>query len=1516
MKKIFILLSAVMCVMLLAFTATAADNVVYLAAGGTGDGSSADSPVGTLVNAFTAAGEGGTIVLTSDLTIGSSTNLPDHTGTVTLTSVYGGVDYRATNDAALRYTASARLVLGGPTVIDNFDIEIDQSANGGAVIAADFNDLKIGYNVDISYNYTVSGTKMYVIAGPNNDATGNTLAEGETCNIEIYSGYYEQVDAFSRSVANMSHNGTVNMTLGGNAKARLCYLGAIGTNAKGGTAVLNLIEHSAATWLYLSGNNNAGMNGSVTVNVSDNATISNIDKYSDSYFTNGTKTINLYGDKMTVPASIETYFNNVNVIEEEPEEPIELDVVYLYANRSGNGASADTPVGTLADAFAALGDNGGTVVLMSDFPLSTHVPLPTHSGDITVTSVYDGVDYRATNNAAFRFTASVRVVLGGKTIFDNLNFEIDSSANAGVVLTANFHDLVMGHGVEVIHNYTVSTSKFYVTIGSNNDANGNGLDEGEVCNVEIYSGDILQVTGFSRGTNNKNHLGTVNLKVGGDAEVYVIYLGAVGSGATGGTINCELCDNVTITNGLALSGNLGNMNGDVTVTVRDNATIPSIIRYTDSLHGGTKTVNVYGDNINVPSSLETYFDVVNIYTPKDSITLDENIDVNNIVSILANGEAIAAEISSTDDGILLEYSESLENFTLWVTVKDENYTVYEYEVTETADIASATYVKTTTYAGDVIFIGNKNGNGLTADAPVSSISKAYELLIGNSGTLVLCDNFTVTDSVTAPVLEGTVTVTSVYNGTDYRTTGAKFSFPASKGWQISSETVFENITFDITTTAVISANFNPLVIGDGFEVINDYSSSDSNGLYLVGGNNIGSNTLSEYPDDTYITVRSGHIRCIIGFSRYCGARIHTGTSHINVEGDAYVRYVFGGPTQDSSISKNSIIKVRENAIVENLYSGGSTSDNITTGEVIIDVTEIEDGDIYEFDTVSINTSDGKVKLYYDPRTVPSGIVTMAEMARFDALSTCEVAGEHAFGEIYANPFGGDLTAHTCEICDYTCLIEAAPEKVADGVVFVADGGFGNGQNPLHPLGSLEDAFIALGNDGGTIVLVGECTLPVNLEWKFGATHVSFQEPVHAGNVLVTSVYGDVDYRESGAKLIFNGDMHYRLSGPTTFDHIVFDTVNNTKKTNLVAARYNPLVFGEDCKMNKTKADGYQFWVVGGYQYFRYSDFDGVVIDDPLLELVSSVRPLDWDFVPETNTNFQYTSGSGKTHTVVLHEEAAVAFSAMFADMAKEGLYIPYPSWPFRSAHTQYGIFSDSVGNNRVKGKDFATSYLDVAKSANPPGLSEHQLGLAFDIYDERLEETYGSAAHAHYHDTAEWKWITENGHKYGFIHRFPSNKTAQTGIIYEAWHFRYVGVEHATAIVQTDYCLEEYVGETIGLFDQDSSVTLLSGDFYQVMGGSRGCDNLTFTGTKHVTVGENANVTNLVDVDAEVGEEPEVTLGDANGDNNITLVDFIRIFKYTVDSTVEINKAAADVNADGSVDIIDALFVLQTIVNG
>ena len=97
---------------------------------------------------------------------------------------------------------------------------------------------------------------------------------------------------------------------------------------------------------------------------------------------------------------------------------------------------------------------------------------------------------------------------------------------------------------------------------------------------------------------------------------------------------------------------------------------------------------------------------------------------------------------------------------------------------------------------------------------------------------------------------------------------------------------------------------------------------------------------------------------------------------------------------------------------------------------------------------------------------------------------------------------------------------------------------------------------------------------------------------------------------------------------------------------------------------------------------------------------------------------------------------------------------------------------------------------EAARWVAQPGTSEHQTGLALDIVaagyqilDEEQE------------DTAEQKWLMENSWKYGFILRYPSEKSDITGIGYEPWHYRYVGKAAAADIYRTGVCLEEYLSQ-------------------------------------------------------------------------------------------------------------------------
>lgn len=133
-----------------------------------------------------------------------------------------------------------------------------------------------------------------------------------------------------------------------------------------------------------------------------------------------------------------------------------------------------------------------------------------------------------------------------------------------------------------------------------------------------------------------------------------------------------------------------------------------------------------------------------------------------------------------------------------------------------------------------------------------------------------------------------------------------------------------------------------------------------------------------------------------------------------------------------------------------------------------------------------------------------------------------------------------------------------------------------------------------------------------------------------------------------------------------------------------------------------------------------------------------------------------------------------AFNKMYIDAKKAGFDLEIISG-YRSYSTQQTAFTYW---NNYYGKEYASTI-----SARP-GHSEHQTGFALDI--SSLQESYGN--------TAEGRWLAENCWKYGFIIRYPYNKTAITGYRYEPWHVRYLGTEIAAMVHESGLCLEEFLG--------------------------------------------------------------------------------------------------------------------------
>lgn len=141
-----------------------------------------------------------------------------------------------------------------------------------------------------------------------------------------------------------------------------------------------------------------------------------------------------------------------------------------------------------------------------------------------------------------------------------------------------------------------------------------------------------------------------------------------------------------------------------------------------------------------------------------------------------------------------------------------------------------------------------------------------------------------------------------------------------------------------------------------------------------------------------------------------------------------------------------------------------------------------------------------------------------------------------------------------------------------------------------------------------------------------------------------------------------------------------------------------------------------------------------------------------------------------------------ALQEMLDDMRKDGLY-PVVVSGYRSREQQEALFNENVAAYERDGYDAETACSLALNVCAMPGFSEHELGSAVDI----------NADPAHSRGQDVYDWLKKNACRYGFICRYPENKTAVTGIADEPWHYRYVGKEAATEIQQYGLCLEEYV---------------------------------------------------------------------------------------------------------------------------
>lgn len=150
---------------------------------------------------------------------------------------------------------------------------------------------------------------------------------------------------------------------------------------------------------------------------------------------------------------------------------------------------------------------------------------------------------------------------------------------------------------------------------------------------------------------------------------------------------------------------------------------------------------------------------------------------------------------------------------------------------------------------------------------------------------------------------------------------------------------------------------------------------------------------------------------------------------------------------------------------------------------------------------------------------------------------------------------------------------------------------------------------------------------------------------------------------------------------------------------------------------------------------------------------------------------------------LLRQAASDAVVAMFAAFATEsgGLQMQSQS-AYRSYATQQSVYAGWVASRGQAGADLTSAR---------PGHSEHQTGLAIDVSASPAKCSLDQC----FADTPQGQWLAANGWRFGFIVRYPADKTPVTGYEYEPWHMRYVGVELATEMHKTGVTtLEEFFG--------------------------------------------------------------------------------------------------------------------------
>jgi len=1293
------LILVIIVVVLAIFMSAETGEVIYIASNGTGDGTKPGEPLGNdsgysaadktyaknaLYRAFQKINEDTsnvnyTIVLVDDVVIDTADRMDGGPAefkllgndvTVTLTSVYNGVDYRTTNEAKLildhSSNTSPSLRLQSKTIWKDLDIQYKYSSTTGGKIQSLVsygNGFIIqcgGYETvfdtgirSTSHNVATSseGDRFPVIYG------GNRFGSVDSSNITINSGKWQNVLGCGAGIASSSakinknvsitvNGGEIETIHGAGLKSRLYSKvdGNVSITVNGG----NVTE--------IKGNTSLGIKGTLTINVGENAVVGKITAddgaTQEGRYTPSTKTVNAHANAI----------NKENIVGFETSEVTYYGnrVVYVSSNGTGDGRTPSNPMGSgsstmtpaqydekIAGYAAATKDNdkdklvskhalykavaeiekysenAGTIVVVGDLKINVSGSydngtcadfiLPTSSKTITITSVYDGSDYRA--NAKVILDHSVwkshSLQLNFKSVWKEINIEYqynDESWGTWLntfMIQCNGKETVFDEGIVCTSKDTENnkTGTIYPSI-----LGGGRFSPVNSSKVTIKSGKWSYVTAAGHGMSSSTHgdiTGNASVTVTG-GDIGTLY-GAGSSKRSTGSVAGDVLLDIKGGNVTQIIGNTGGgIKGSLTINVEDTATVNNIraddgVAHESGCDNPTCSVNIYVDSL--------------LGSITEFAASSVKVNGSKVIFIASNGTG-DGRTPETPLGNVAGYKDKLNALDKGVYVDNALYRAFK----KISRYGSAD-------AWKIVFVGNV---ALDSDSSLRQ----------SPGDLNL------------PATKGVVTVTSVHDGVDYREYGAQLILDHSQiinnttiGSPIltmNGETVWENLDMVyywhdsvVNHTSRINHEKGFMFICNGYktvfgEGINTYSvrkyinGSDNNAHqynYYDGGDAVyypsifgGHRYSSSLNKDTNVTVKSGRWNVVSGA---CHGLSSTnpgtlkGNISVTVEG-GWINslHTNGGLTSStnySAVDGNATITVN-GGIVDKIYGltgkGVSGTLSITVGPkaVVRNLT-------YKYSSYSGSAEPTSVSLKYDLAAISSSKVK----GFAESSVTTTGSAKTVSNVLYVSNIGSGLQDGSSadnaigHSSGYEAKHKWAIDYIANSATNSSKDGYYNCNKivatSIYKQSALYRALVYKNSDnksivgtGGTIVVCGE--LSINANDRMTTSFGEFTWPTSSNNRLtITSVYGGVDYRTTGAKLVLDqidtiNSIYFKQ--PITFDKLVIEHKYDSSKVTdsadhmaMLSFFGKPLIVESDVVVNANDIKGqkkYYPTILGAERY--------------------------------------------------------------------------------------------------------------------------------------------------------------------------------------------------------------------------------------------------------------------------------------------------------------------------------------------